>query len=116
MTVEEYKSQLKPVKKSKYRNIKVELNGIHFDSKKEAAQYKKYLLLKKVGEITDFQMQVRYDLAINGVKLGFYKADFVVTWKSGLVRVVDVKGIRTPVYILKRKLMLAIWGIKILEL
>lgn len=102
-------------KRMKYRNVKVEIDGIKFDSKKEAAYYGKLKLLKKSGEIVDFTLQPRYDLAMNGVKLGFYKADFLVTWKSGNVQLVDVKGMKTPIYNLKKKLIKAIYGIVIHE-
>jgi len=102
-------------KRMKYRNIKTVIDGITFDSKKEAAYYGTLVLLKKSGEVIDFELQPKYYLAINGVKCGFYKADFKVTWKSGVVRVVDVKGMKTPIYNLKKKLVKAIHGIDIIE-
>ena len=64
-------------------------------------------------------MQVRYDLVVNGVKIGFYKADFV-TYKYGKVlEVIDVKSEMTkklPVYRLKKKLLKAIYNIDIVEI
>ena len=109
-------------KRNKYGAVKTEVDGIKFDSKAEAKRYKELKLLEKVGEITDLELQVRYDFEINGVKLGFYKADFVyfVRLASSLAEsyghtVEDVKGMKTPVYNLKKKLMLALHGIEILE-
>ena len=108
--------------KSKYGNKKTEVDGIMFDSKKEANRYKELRLLEKSGNITDLELQKRYDFEINGVKLGFYKADFVYfvrlacdsTEQYGLT-IEDCKGFKTPVYNLKKKLMKAIHGIDILE-
>lgn len=102
-------------KRMKYRNVKVEIDGIKFDSKKEANYYGKLKLLKQAGEIVLFEMQPKYDLLVNDVKCGFYKADFKVYWKSGLIQVVDVKGMKTPIYQLKKKLVKAIYGIIIHE-
>lgn len=102
-------------KRMKYRNVKSVIDGITFDSKKEAAYYAKLKLLKLAGEVTEYELQPKYYLVVNGVKWGFYKADFKVTWKSGLTRIVDVKGMKTSVYQLKKKLVKAIYGIDILE-
>ena len=68
------------------------------------------------GDIDSLQLQPRYDFAVNGVKLGFYKADFAYldTATEKLI-IEDVKGVKTSVYRLKKKLMKAIHGIDILE-
>lgn len=107
--------QKTPTKKSKYGNTKVEVDNIKFDSRKEANYYGKLKILQKAGEVTSFELQPKYDLIINGVKCGFYKADFRVTWKSGDVRIVDVKGLKLPIYNLKKKLVEALYAIKIIE-
>lgn len=110
----EYKDlQFQITPQMKYRNVKTVIDGITFDSKKEAAYYQKRQALLKSGDIVKLEMQVRYDFVINGVKLGFYKADFRETWASGTVVVVDVKGFKPPVYNLKKKLMLALHRIVI---
>jgi hypothetical protein len=105
--------------KNKYNNIKTVINGITFDSKKEAAYYGILKLKQKAGLIDRFEMQVRYDLVVHNIKIGFYKADFV-TYKHGKVfEVIDVKSEMTkklPVYRLKKKLMKAIYGIDIVEI
>lgn len=102
-------------KRSKYRNVKVEIDGIKFDSKKEAAYYGKLKMLKKSGEVIDFQLQPRFDLIVNGINCGFYKADFKVLWKSGKIQITDCKGMKTTVYALKKRLVKAIHGIIIHE-
>ena len=104
------------MKRNKYGAKKTVVDGIKFDSKRESERYKELKLLEKAGEISDLCLQVRYDFEINGVKLGFYKADFVY-WDVNNQRSVveDVKGFKTPVYNLKKKLMIALRGIDILE-
>lgn len=102
-------------KRMKYRNVKVEIDGIKFASKREAKYYGKLKILKQSGEVIDFQLQPRYDFIINGVNCGFYKGDFKILWKSGKIQVVDAKGMKLPVYNLKKKLMLACHRIVIHE-
>jgi len=102
------------VKKSKYRNVKTVVNGISFDSRKEAAWYAKYDLLQRAGILT-FEMQVKYDLIVNGIKIGFYKADFVLKYPDGKIEVVDIKGVKTSTYALKKRMIKAIYGIEIIE-
>lgn len=107
---------------AKYRNKKVEIDGMTFDSKKEARRYKELLLLEKAGAIQDLQTQVKYVLIpsqrINGKVVErecSYKADFVYT-ENGQTVVEDTKGFRTKEYIVKRKLMLKEHGIRIREI
>jgi hypothetical protein len=68
----------------KYKNIKTVINGIKLDSKKEAGYYGILRLKEKARLIERFEMQVRYDLVVNGLMICFYKADFV-TYKHGKV-------------------------------
>jgi hypothetical protein len=110
----------------KYRNQKVEVDGIKFDSKKEAKRWQELKLLEAAGEIANLQRQVRYTLLPSqerdtGKKERAveYVADFsYLAPKSrlGYLHVEDVKGMRTPLYILKRKLMLWVHGITIKEI
>lgn len=115
LSIEDYNELMKFQKKNKFKNVKTIVDDIKFDSLKEARYYGKLKILKQSGEVIDFEIQPRYDLIVNGTKIGFYKADFKVTWKSGNVQVVDCKGMKTPVYMLKRKLMKAIHNITIHE-
>jgi len=109
------------VKQSKYHNKKVYYDGHWFDSQKEKSWYIKYKLMEQAGEIKDLKMQVPFTL-IETFKLQdktyiktIYKADFTFIDKQGKYHVIDVKGIRTDVYKLKKKLMAWKYGIEIEE-
>ena len=124
-------------KTNKYNAKKVSVDGIEFDSKKEAKRYQELLLLQKAGEIYLLERQKVYELlpaqrepdtvgkrggVIKGKLLERaveYVADFVYTDKNGKTVVEDVKGFREggayAVFVLKRKLMLYRYGIKIIE-
>lgn len=107
--------------KSKYRSKKTVVDGIEFDSKKEAQRYRELSLLEKAGTIHGLERQVKYQL-IPSQKIGgkvveracSYRADFCYYRGDELI-VEDVKGIKTPEYIIKRKLMLWVHGIRINE-
>lgn len=100
----------KPRRRSKYNNQKTVVDGIEFDSIKEAEYYCKLKILKKAGEIKDFGLQPRFELQPafekNGVKYQpiTYVADFVIVNNDGTTDVVDVKGFETQVFKIKRKL------------
>jgi hypothetical protein len=106
---------------SKYRNRKWELDGKTFDSQREARRYQELRWLLRTGVITDLQMQVPFEL-IPSQRVGGkvverpvkYVADFVYT-ENGKTVVEDVKGFRTKEYIIKRKLMLYKYGIRVRE-
>lgn len=107
---------------SKYNSKKIVVDGQKFDSKKEARRYQELLLLEKAGEIKNLSRQVKFVLIPsqrdeNGKVVErecSYKADF--TYEEGIKTVVeDVKGYRTKEYIIKRKLMLYQYGIRIRE-
>lgn len=108
---------------TKYRNKKTVIDGMTFDSKKEARRYSELLLLERAGAIHNLQTQVKYvlipsqrDLETGKVieRECAYKADFVYT-ENGEIVVEDTKGFRTKDYIIKRKLMLKVHGIRIRE-
>ena len=101
---------------SKYHNCKTVVQDIQFDSRKEANRYQELLHLVRAGDIEDLELQPRFDLTVNGHKCGFYKADFrYKEVATGLVVVEDVKGVKTAVYQLKKKLMKALHNISIRE-
>lgn len=97
--------------KHKFRAIQTELDGIKFASKKEARRYRELRLLEKSGELLFFLRQVPFHLPAN-VK---YVCDFLCFWKDETVTVEDVKGIKMPMYVLKKKQVEAIYPIKIME-
>lgn len=119
--------------KRKYGNKKVYYDGIIFDSKKEQQRYTELKHLERIGMINDLRRQVPYELiptqreASTLTKTGKekkgkvieqavkYIADFVYKDKDGHEIVEDTKGKRTAEYIIKRKLMLYVHGIKIQE-
>ena len=105
----------------KYHAKKTELDGITFDSRKEADRYAELKLLERSGAIHNLQRQVRYELIPAQKKDGktieracHYIADFVYE-ENGKTVVEDVKGYRTKEYALKRKLMLQVHGIEVRE-
>ncbi len=125
---------------TKYHNRKITVGGMTFDSKKEAARFQELYFMQKAGTITDLKRQVKFVLIpaqrefTNEIdKKGNFKkgkllerecayfADFVYTDNSGHVVVEDVKGYRDPnsagyaKFVIKRKLMLHIYGIRIQE-
>lgn len=113
-----FSNEIKPKgkKKSKYNAKKVTVDGITFDSKKESKRYLELKAMEKVGAIQKLHLQVPFVL-IEKSKYGRsikYVADFVYN-KNGLKIVEDVKGVKTPVYKLKKRLMAEKYGIVILE-
>lgn len=107
---------------SKYHNIKTVVDNITFDSKKEAARYQELKLMQKAGAISELEMQPQYRLYVNDVLICRYVGDFKYIDHAAsrqikdIVRVVeDAKGVKTPAYRLKKKLMKAVYGIEIQE-
>lgn len=125
------------MRRSKYGNRKTVVDGITFDSKKEANRFRELQLLERAGKITALQRQVKYVLIPTqrectnkiykkGVNKGnlkpgkvlekecSYIADFAYI-QDGAYVVEDTKGVRTEAYKIKRKLMLERYGIQIRE-
>src|SRR2546429_9845974 len=101
---------------TKYHNRKTMHQGIQFDSRKEADRYQELTLLERAGEIRSIELQPRYDLTVNGIRICFYYADFryeEVATRTIIVE--DVKGFRTKEYIIKKKLVKALYGVEIKE-
>jgi Protein of unknown function (DUF1064) len=102
---------------NKYRAVRTTIDGITFDSKREAARYLELRTLERAGLITNLQRPKPYQLTVNGVKIGRYKPDFTYV-ENGAEVVEDVKSPATKKardYVLRKKLMLAIHGIEIRE-
>ena len=105
----------------KYGNRKVSVNGIKFDSMREANRYVELSLLQRAGEISDLRLQVPFELVpkqkdskgrvIREIR---YIADFVYIEKGKCI-VEDAKGVRTKEYALKKKLMKYFHNIEIKE-
>jgi len=101
-------------RRSKYGAKKTVVDGIKFDSMAEAARYGVLKVLQSAGLIKDLRLQVPYVITVNGKKICRYVADFVYI-ENGKEVVEDVKGMKTPVYNLKKKLMEAVFSVVILE-
>jgi hypothetical protein len=97
---------------NKYRARRT--NG--YASRREAKRAFELELLEKAGEISALEKQVEFELIPRqeGERSMKYIADFVYREKGELV-IEDVKGVRTPLYVAKRKLMLLIYGIRVRE-
>jgi phosphoenolpyruvate-protein kinase (PTS system EI component) len=113
-------------KPSKYRNVKTVVDGIAFDSKREAYYFTGLKLRERAGDITDLKRQVRYslyapDMTVSNAditvshEISAYVADFTFTDSDGVKHIVDAKGKRTAMYILKAKWMRLQYGIEIEE-
>lgn len=107
---------------NKFHAVAVNVRGQRFHSKKEARRWEELQLLSRAGKITDLKRQVRYLLIPSQYddegrcieRSCTYVADFVYR-KDGELVVEDAKGKRTADYVIKRKLMLHVFGIRVLE-
>ncbi len=125
-------------KRNKYGNRKVKKDGESFDSRKEYRRWMELILCVKAKEISHLRRQVKYvliptqressnEIYQKGPKKGCFKpgkiierevayiADFVYEDENGRTVVEDCKGVRTKEYIIKRKMMLYEYGIRIKE-
>jgi Protein of unknown function (DUF1064) len=112
-------------KRSKYGNRKTTVDGIEFDSKREAELWPKLKAWAEIGGIWDLRRQVEYRLEVNGVLICKYRSDFEFSTNDlrvgptgSMVRVPvlhvwDAKGVKTREFRLKAKLMKAIHGIEV---
>ena len=109
------------VTRRKYRNTPTVVDGIRFDSKREAKRWGELRALERDGLISQLKRQVRFRIEVNGVLICVYVADFVYfdgprepPWEPPNV-VEDAKGVRTREYKLKAKLMRAVHRVTIRE-
>ena len=125
------------MRRRKYGNTKITVDGIQYDSKREAARYQELKLLERAGLISFLQRQTKFQLIpdqhapsnavyTKGPRKGqrkpgkllekecSYIADFCYI-QNGETVVEDAKGYRTEVYRIKKKLMLERYGIQIRE-
>lgn len=109
ITAKEYR-ELTGQKANKYHNTKKVVDNIEFDSKREAERYSELILLEKAGEIRDLKLQEAFVIQPAFEKGGkhykaiYYVSDFSYNDKSGKRIVEDVKGFKTAVFQLKRKM------------
>ena len=100
----------------KYHAKPTEVDGVLFASRLEARRYAELKLLEQAGELRDLELQPRYPLRINGQLICTYVADFRY-WDVQQEREVveDAKGVRTREFVLKKKLVKAVYGIDVEE-
>lgn len=101
----------------KYNAAKVTLDGHRFDSRREARRYEELKQMEAAGKIAQLELQPRFELQPafryrgEAVRKIEYVADFrYLDYERGGLVVEDVKGMKTDVYRLKRKLFLAKYG------
>jgi hypothetical protein len=102
------------MRRAKYRAKPTTVDGIRFASKKEARRFSELKLLERAGKIADLELQPRYDLHVAGKKVAAYVADFRYV-EGGETIIEDVKGMKTPMYRMKKKMVMAEYGIVIRE-
>ena len=123
-------------KPHKFNAIATEVDGHKFPSLAEAERYGQLKMMERAGEVRNLKLQPAFDLKVNGMAVCRYRGDFQYERLAGKRReiymvgsetmpgpvtedwqivVEDVKGVRTSVYLLKKRLMLAIHGIQIVE-
>lgn len=106
---------------NKYKNKKITIDNITFDSKKESLRYQQLKLLEQAGVISNLELQKKFILQdkfeLNGKKYReiSYVADFVYI-QDGETVVEDAKGFKTEVYKLKKKMFMYKYKMEIKEI
>ena len=95
-------------KRSQYGAVKTEVDGIKFDSKKEAKRWQELKLMEHANQIQDLERQVSLPLYVAEKKICTYRADFVYL-QDGVLCIEDAKGYQTDVFKLKWKLAQAVF-------
>jgi len=97
--------------KSKFKNKKVIVNGIQFDSIGEGLRYSELAWALDKNLISDLRIKTKYPLLINGIEVCYYEDDFsyMITY-VGLRTIEDYKGRRTGLFNLKKKMFEAQYG------
>lgn len=93
----------------KFNAVRVEYDGIKFDSKKEGNYYLDLKMAKQSGELLFFLRQVPFHLPGRVT----YRIDFQEFWADGSVRFVDVKGMKTKDFIMKKKMVEDLYPVEI---
>ncbi len=110
-----FRAEVKQPRKLKYRNCPTFVDGMKFDSKKEAQRYGTLKQLERLGEIRDLRCQVPFQLVVNSFVVGKIILDFTYVGPHGIVYE-DVKGgtaTQTPVFRWKARHFQAQYGAKI---
>lgn len=116
MSAKQYREAIaKPKRGNKFGARKTAVNGITFDSQREAEVYRDLKLLEAAGRISGFERQRKFNLVVNGVIIGSYRADFAFIdhGQDGRFRVVDVKGVVTRDFRRTQKIIKAAYNIEV---
>lgn len=116
MSRQQYRAETTKKKRgNKYGAKRTVVDGISFDSKREAEVYSDLKLLERKGSISGFERQRKFNLIVNGEIIGTYKADFAFIDhdQDGRLRVVDVKGVVSREFSRTQKHIKALYGIDV---
>lgn len=113
MSAADYNARM--TKKPKYGNKKKMVNGLTFDSTREATRYQDLALMQHAKHIKELRRQVRFPIYMGKIFICEWVADFTYATADECKIVEDSKGFKTDVYKLKKKLVEAQYGIKIKE-
>ena len=114
LTAEQYQA-MRDKKLPRVRNVKRKMvNGIEFDSTREARRYQDLALMQTAGQIVNLRRQVPFEIRVNQVYICSWLADFTYTTADGCKIVEDSKGFKTEIFKLKCRLVEAQYGIRIL--
>jgi Protein of unknown function (DUF1064) len=109
-------ARLQSPRRHKFNAMPTEVDGVRFDSKREARRWAELQLLERAGQIHHLERQVAYPLHAGAQQpIGAYVSDFSYVSAEGRLVVEDAKGIRTPLYRWKKKHLAAEYGIAIVE-
>lgn len=108
LTAKQARTLIARARGNKYRNRRVTIDGLKFDSVREAKRYKQLAVLERAGLIDALRRQVRFPLIVNGVLVCTYVADFTYTDESGRKVIEDAKGYATREYKTKARLFAAL--------
>ncbi len=106
-------------KMNKYGNIRSVYKGRVFHSKREAEFARTLDMMRRATDpeqrVREIEYQPKYPLVVNGKKICTYIGDFNVTYESGKRTLFDVKGFKTDIYKMKKKLVEALYPVEIVE-
>ena len=111
-TTQALREEIEAMAYNKYKAVKVNIDGITFDSKAEAHRYSELKIMQAGRLIYDLELQPEFHHMINGQKMFTYRADFKYI-EHGRDVIEDVKGVCTPIFNLKRRIIQAEFGIEI---
>lgn len=116
VTKEQYEAMVKGKGKNKYNAKKTTIDGIKFDSLLEGRRYQYLKLLEQSGEISGLICHPSWTIVVNGERICKYTADFEY-WDHGTSKAVieDTKGRKTRDYVIRVKLLKAVYGITVVE-